>query len=479
MKTLKIEKGKLFSPIFLTVMLFILSLSGCMCDEPSAIPPSSGDNWSFLPGYKPNESVYEEGQPKPPAEVKSTAEQIPNGAGRRIFGSFGTNGNESRETQTFFPHDSNLPQTRDLTDHTASPIENPKPSTESTPKPAERNWKHYFGGNPKFSEPEQNNSSKDATPKEAAPLTEPAAPKFLEPKNISQLNKPASTNFIDSFKDREIKEIDHSKYGSFTVWDAQTGLVSVHNPKTGEATTFIDRHDVHFGDPLGGTQAITSRDGKVVHEDFYNHYGDLIRSTSIDPATGIRTSTIYNPDGSTRMERTHTDGTPVVNKASTTNKDTGVTTTAEGNPDGTRTVTKTDQNGNVIDQNVAGRKDSQVLIEGNSTDPKTGINRTGKRLSDGTTEITITDKNGKVIGIERRNASGKLISNAPPASSDIFGRFDAFKSNSLSQVSGSSTPTAALDGSLARNMSSDTMGNFNNNSNHLQDSSQSSGDYSD
>ncbi|GEM_PF-5847921 len=466
---MKIKKGKLFSPIFFVVMSLVLSLSGCMCDDPTSMPPSSGDNWSFLPDYKPNESVYEEGKTNPPAEPKSTTEQVQTG-----------NSGESRRTST--PHDSSLPQGNNLTGPPTSPGANPKLSMEPAPKPVERNWKHYFGGNPKFSEPEQNTSTKETTPlplTEAVLLTEPAAPEFSAPKNMSHPGKSTGKNFIDTFKDRQVKEIDRSQYGSFTTWDHQTGLISIHNPKTGESTTFIEHQDVHFGDPLGGTQAITKRDGKVVHEDFYNHYGDLIRSTSIDPATGIRTSTIYNPDGTTRMEQTHADGTPVVNKVSATNKETGVTTTAEGNPDGTRTVTKTDKNGNVLDQNVTGKKDSHVLIEGSSTDSKTGITRTGKRLSDGTTEITITDKNGKVIGIERRSASGKLISSAVPASSEnIFSRFDALNSGPLGQISGSSTPTAVLDGSLARNMSSDTGGIAMGN-NHSDNGSQSSSDYLD
>ena len=443
------NRAPVFSPLFLVLILLVLSLGGCGdCMIPkNTMPPTSGDNWSFLPGYQPGQSVYEnlpetagEDTPQIPQEPPKLPENL-GGDGEWMEGGGGvfwlSNPAQQKNPQTPHVPDANKqePSRRDDApssstsappDTGAMPISNPeplksketkaKPQPDSGPRPG-----HYFDPAPNFS---------------------------------------GSTNFLGGHNEPEPEEIDYSKYGNQLGFDPQRQTTFVINSSNGTITTFYPRHDVHFGDPRGGTQAVTTKDGKVVHEDFYGHDGKLARSVEVDPSTGIKTSTIFNPDGTiNKTEKTNPDGTPFVpGKASTTDKDTGVTTTAEENTDGTRTITKTNKDDKVISKETKGKQDSNVLIEGAVTDPKTGVTRTGRRLKDGTTEITITDKSGKVIGTERRDASGKLMAGAPSSTGSMFDGLDAFHHGPMSQLSqgAATTPTAALDGGFARDMGAAT-----------------------
>jgi hypothetical protein len=383
-----------------------LLIGGDLREFQDPMPPTGQDQWNFLPDFKPGESVYE--------NMETPADAVP------------IAGNENIE---------------------APPLQ-PSPQPKSA---GPRKGRGYFGKEYAPKDSTSSEPAKDPAPlaEDAAPLAEPEPMKADEPQETPLPAPDFSQGSLESYNEPEPKEIDYRKYGSFVTYDHISGEVAAHDAGAGTKTSFQQRQDVHFGDPRGGTVAVTTRDRVVIHEDYYDHLGNLTRSVSVDPATGIRTSTIYHPDGTTRMEQTHADGKPVVNKVSTTDPNTGETTTAEGNPDGTRTVTKTDREGHVIEQEVKGAQDSDTLIEGSSTDPETGITRSGKRLKDGTTEIAITDKDGNAIGTERRDASGKLMSQALPSAGDSFSQFDSTSRGFMSQLNdpiGTMTPAAALDG---------------------------------
>ncbi|MBI3999805.1 MAG: hypothetical protein HY351_04240 [Candidatus Omnitrophica bacterium] len=369
-------------------------------------PPQ--DEWDFLPDFVPGVSVYEnlpENKLNAPAASQipdqPSAPQVLDQPRKKVFGSFGNSNQKSQDSTSV--QDSN-PKANPSQNGGEMPLADPEPLTGDS--------------------------------QDSAPKVPDKGPDF--------------SNFFGSFNEPEPKEIDQNQYGDQVVFDPQTSQTSVINSSTGAITTFHVQRG-YFSNAGGGTQAVTTLNGQLVHEDHYDRLGNLTSSTSVDPRMGIRTITDFHRDGTQTVRRTDADGRPLLQKASATDPNTGVTTTAQGNADGTKTVTKTDKDGNVIDQTTRGRSDSNVMIEGSATDPKTGITRTGKKLKDGTTQITITDKNGKVIGTEKRDASGKLMSQAQGA--DHFSQFDAMSGNPMGQLASTSfTPTAGLDGVQSRSL---------------------------
>ena len=378
--------------------------NGDMKNFEPPIPSSAKDDWNFLPDFKPGESVYENtsrSQPDVPANPQAADKPR-----KTIFGSFGNEQNDQPKSPV---QDSN-PQADTSQDGGAMPIA-----------------------------PEEHLEVPQDQPKDQPPVPNPQ--KYFDRPFFERANEPES------------KEIDYNQYGDKTVFDPQTGTVSVIQSGTNQITTFRRREDVLFGPEYGGTSAITERDGKIVHEDRYDRDGNLTHSVSIDPNTGVRTSTQFHHDGTQTVTKTDAEGNPVVNKASATDPETGETITAEGNPDGSKTVTKKDKDGNIISEENR-KKDENTLIEGTVTDPKTGETRFGKKLKDGTTVIEVKDKNGKLIRTEQRNSSGKLITQK--SSFNAFKAYDQLSRGPMGALSSDMVPTAAVDTPiLSRNMNSD------------------------
>lgn len=313
------------------------------------------DQWDFLPDFVPGVSVWEtESKPKPSSTPDAPAAQL---AKKKTFGWFGKN---------------NDPDAAPKNSDSDSPVQDSStPAPDLTPAPAA------------VQEPE--------------PLTpDPIHEDSVNPEN----SEPVTDYFSGSFNEPAPEEIDFSKYGDQTGFDPQTQTTFVLNSANNTTTRFEIRQDAHFGNWEWNTKAVTTRDGKVVHEDFYAHNGKLVQSVDIDPASGVRISITYNRDGTATTKQTGADGKPV-------------------------------------------KQDPNTLIEGSATDPKTGQTTSGKRFKDGRTEIEVRDKSGNLIESKVLN-SGK---------SSAFSNFDQISNGPMAYVTRENTvPTAILEGAT-RDMS--------------------------
>lgn len=265
--------------------------------SPPKISQREGDEVDFLPDFVPGVSVYENmDQSAPPQAPPSKPADTGKGKGHGWFG--------GKSTGTF-PPDAGI-DSKPEPDKDTMPLAEPEPLA---PEP----------------EPVQDTAKDDKID---------SGPDFSL---LGGVNEPVP------------EEIDFSKYGDM-VFDASRGIVSYINPQTKAVTEILPRHGGWFGDDTWTTQAITKIDGKVVHIDYYAHNRRLVQSTEVNPSNGVKTSTIFNRDGTVTMEQRDDKGKLIGNKVTTKDPKTGQTTTSVGNPDGTHTVTVTDKDGKVIDR---------------------------------------------------------------------------------------------------------------------------------
>ncbi|MBI4387494.1 MAG: hypothetical protein HY582_00420 [Candidatus Omnitrophica bacterium] len=219
-------------------------------------------------------------------------------------------------------------------------------------------------------------------------------------------NLPSSP--FEGVKEREYKEIDYHKYGDILGYDPQRGVMSAIKTATGAATEFVST-SVLFGEMYGGIVAQTKMNGKIVNEDYYNRYGDLVKSVSMAP-NGVQTTTEFNRDGSQTVMKTDSNGKPIENRATSTDPKTGITTTSVEYPNGTRKVTQTDKDGKIISE-------------------------------------TVLDRDNHVIRDRKSEAPIRKVSQAPTSAGDLFSESDAVQAG----VSGRFAATAAAVTTAALN----------------------------
>ncbi|MBI4395364.1 MAG: hypothetical protein HY583_04095 [Candidatus Omnitrophica bacterium] len=260
-------------------------------------------------------------------------------------------------------------------------------------------------------------SKSDANPQEMEEVTPEALP--LSPEDQASAS-PGDTiqnlpgNNLGGLKEPEYKEIDYHKYGDILGYDPQRGVMSAIDTVTGASTEFTSTGFL-FGEMYGGTVAQTKLKGKIIKEDHYSRYGDLVKSVSTAP-NGVRTTIDFNRDGSQTVTKTDSNGKPIEKRATSTDPKTGITTTSVEHPDGTRTVTKTDKDGNVISE-------------------------------------TVLDQGGHVIRAKKSQDSNRKANQTSTSAADSFSQFDAVRGGISGQfTSATSTPAAGLDGSQARNL---------------------------
>ncbi|MBI4372631.1 MAG: hypothetical protein HY585_02755 [Candidatus Omnitrophica bacterium] len=136
-----------------------------------------------------------------------------------------------------------------------------QPKTPEPKRPETGNWDFLPQYDPLDMTPGPNSSS------QAAPVPDSA---------------PTFANFLGSFNEPTPQEIDYNKYGDSLGFDPQRGITFVTNSATKEITYFYHRQDNQFQDPRGGTYVVTMLNGKVVHEDNYDHLGELMAPVPSD-----------------------------------------------------------------------------------------------------------------------------------------------------------------------------------------------------